>query len=241
MSRTANTGLLALVCLLLVVVLGAVQSGPIDGVSYRLPGYLAFVEHPASANRTGHQSQQTVVVSTTSQQVTTVTSSTKSAATSSDRGPVSNVYPISLNGASWFILIAVVLSLGAGMAFLLTRSENPKVFDLRGAIEEMKNQRSHFEGSWSQKLRNAALLRYYVLMAEVCAKVGILDGPTETPNEFIERASAELEVAGPDSNRFAEVVDRAHYGAELSSDEVQDASRFMDSFTTSVVRRVGLG
>jgi hypothetical protein len=141
---------------------------------------------------------------------------------------------------AWYLLGPIVFSLGAGMVILLLRRQNPKVFNLRGLIDEMENQRSNFVGSWSRRLRNAALLRYYVLMAQVCAKVGIADEPAETPHEFIGRASSELEVAGPDSIRFADMVDRAHYGVELSSNEIEDASRFMDSFAKTIMNRISL-
>ncbi len=144
----------------------------------------------------------------------------------------------SLSDLAQYILISVVLALGSGMVVMLLRGESPTVFDLKGLIEQMESQRSYFVRSWSRKLRNVALLRYYVLMAEVCSKVGIEDGPTETPHEFIGRASAELGVIGTDQTRFADAVDRAHYGAELSSDEVDEASKFMDSFTQTIARRV---
>jgi len=146
----------------------------------------------------------------------------------------------SLDDLAQYALISIVLALGSGMVVLLLRRESPKVFDLKGLIEEMESQRSYFVRSWTRKLRNVALLRYYVLMAEVCSRVGIEDEPTETPQEFIGRASAELEVTGPDQTRFADAVDRAHYGVELSSDEVEEASKFMDSFTKMIARRVTL-
>jgi hypothetical protein len=146
----------------------------------------------------------------------------------------------SLGDLAQYALISIVLALGSGMVVLLLRRSSPTVFDLKGLIEDMESQRSYFVRSWSRKLRNAALLRYYVLMAEVCSRVGIEDGPTETPQEFIGRASAELEVAWPNHTRFADAVDRAHYGVELSNDEVEEASKFMDSFTKTIERRVTL-
>ena len=146
----------------------------------------------------------------------------------------------SLSDLAQYALIFIVLALWSGMVILLLRRESPTVFDLKGLIEEMESQRSYFIRSWSRKLRNLALLRYYVLMAEACSRVGIEDGPTETPQEFIGRASAELGVTGPDQTRFADAVDRAHYGVELSGDEVEEASRFMDSFTKTIASRVSL-
>ena len=96
-------------------------------------------------------------------------------------------------------------------------------------------------GSWSAKIRNSALLKYYVLMAEICSKVGIVDRAEETPHQFIGRAALELKVEGEVAEEFAEVVDRAHYGAELSEDEVSAASGFMDSFTKALSGKVNIG
>jgi hypothetical protein len=127
------------------------------------------------------------------------------------------------------------------MAVILLRLQKPKVFDLKGAIKELQNQRKYFVGSWSKKMRNAALLRYYLLMAQICAKVGIEDQPADTPHQFIGRAATELDVGAAEAERFADVVDRAHYGLELSADEVADASSFMDSFTKVIAGKVHYG
>ena len=247
--RAIDGALLVSLCFLLVVVLGAVQSGPPLAVRYELPGFLSFASSPAPVQTSvSHSttSHGTVSHSTVSQTKgsqgppQTVTSTTQSNATSATKGVAAGATGGSLNDLAQYALVSIVLALGSGMVVLLLRRESPKVFDLKGLIEEMESQRSYFVRSWTRKLRNAALLRYYVLMAEVCSKVGIEDEPTETPQEFIGRASAELEVAGPDETRFADAVDRAHYGVELSSDEVEEASKFMDSFTKTIARRVTL-
>lgn len=243
--RATDGALLISLCFLLVVVLGAVQSGPPLAVRYELPGFLSFASSPAPI-QTSTVSHRTTSHSTISQTkesqgpTQTVTSTTQSSTTRTSQGVAAGATGGSLNDLAQYALASIVLALGSGMVILLLRRESPKVFDLKGLIEEMESQRSYFVGSWTRKLRNAALLRYYVLMAEVCSRVGIEDGPTETPQEFIGRASAELEVTGPDETRFADAVDRAHYGAELSSDEVEEASKFMDSFTKTIARRVTL-
>ncbi len=241
MLRAKDGALLVSLCFLLIVVLGAVQSGPIPSVRYQLPGFLSSTISPPTISQTTQASHGTTSQTGGGQGASqTVTSTTESSRTPPTQGVTVVATGESLSDLAQYILISFVLALGSGMVALLLRRESPTVFDLKGLIEQMESQRSYFVRSWSRKLRNAALLRYYVLMAEVCSKVGIEDGPTETPHEFIGRASAELEVTGTDQVRFADAVDRAHYGAELSSDEVDEASKFMDSFTQTIARRVTL-
>lgn len=237
--RAIDGALLFSLCLLLVVILGAVQSGPVPSVRFQLPGFLSSTVSPPGHSQTSQAGRGTsshTVGGQGSQQ--TVTSTTESSGTPRTQGVPVGGTGGSINNLAQYVLVSLVLTLGSGMVVLLLRRESQTVFDLKGLVEQMENQRSYFVRSWSRKLRNAALLRYYVLMAEICSKVGIVDGPTETPQEFIGRASAELEVAGPDQTRFADAVDRAHYGVELSSDEVESASRFMDSFTKTIAGRV---
>ena len=241
MLGAKDGALLASVCLLLIVVLGAVQSGPASSVRYQLPGFLSSTISPPTTSQTTEASHSTTTQTGGGQgPPQTVRSTTESSATPTTQGVVAVAFGAALNDLVQYIPISVVLALGCGMVVLLLRRENPTVFDLKGLIEQMESQRSYFVRSWSRRLRNAALLRYYVLMAEVCSKVGIEDGPTETPHEFIGRASAELKVARPDQARFADAVDKAHYGAELSGDEVDEASKFMDSFTKTIAGRVTL-
>jgi hypothetical protein len=145
-----------------------------------------------------------------------------------------------LGVSEWYLWVPIALTLVAGLVFLIRR-QRPKVFDLKGAIGELEKQKTYFEGSWSKKVRNAALLKYYVLMAQICSKVGIVDREVETPHQFIGRAAIELDVESSEAEQFAEVVDRAHYGVELSSEEVDSASRFMESFTRVLTGKANLG
>ena len=239
-SRATSGVLLLLVFVLLIFVLGAVQSGPIAGAQYQLPGFLAFDSPPPRYQTSSDRTVTTSQVTATRGQTTQVASTDINGSTPGPVIPLSARLGL-LEDLAWYVPIAVVLGVGVGLLVMLARSRPPTVFDLKGMVSELENERSHFVGSWSKKLRNAALLRYYLLMAEVCTKVGITDGPAETPNAFIGRASAELELAGPDSERFADVVDRAHYGLELTGDEVVEASRFMDSFTGTIAKRISLG
>ncbi len=249
MAKHADRAMLATACILLIVVLGTVQAGAPPGESYQLPGFFQFLRvnfgrgssDMTSTTQTiinSSSSTTTVPVSSTVTSVTSRTSSHTETTYTYTTGPTKVAAASPLGILAWYSLAFVVVSLGVAMVILLLRRERPRVFDLKTMVEEMEEEKEKFRGSWSERLRNAALLRYYVLMAEVCSKVGIEDAPEETPQEFIGKASAELDVAGVDSEKFAEVVDRAHYGAELTEEEVNDASRFMDAFLSNVRRRV---
>ena len=137
-------------------------------------------------------------------------------------------------------MVSVVFSLGIILAVLVLRTREPKAIDLKAALKELGNQQWWFSGTLS-KMRNAALLRYYVIMVETCARFGIRDGPVETPREFVSRVASELNLDRLNAADFADAVDRAHYDVELLGDEVLCASRLMDAFTKAVVGRIGVG
>ncbi|HME19706.1 MAG TPA: DUF4129 domain-containing protein [Nitrososphaerales archaeon] len=239
MARASDAILLVSVLALLVIVLGVAESGvgPSASPPVGSPG-----THRTTQTGTTVSSGQTTAKSTTAHRTTkTASPPTQGSATSATTGSSSVAPWLSLQVAAWYILIPAVVCLAGGMIALLIRKEKPKIFDLKAVVKEMESQRDYFTSSLSKRLRNAALLRYYVLMAEVCARLGILDRPTDTPHEFIGRASVELNVEAADAERFAEVVDRAHYGAELSVEEVASATRFMDSFTRVIVGRAAIG
>jgi len=249
--RASDGALLVSMWILLIVVLGVGEStaGPGINWSFIVPpaGNQTYQASYFTTEGSSMVSHTTIVRHTTPHTTTRIVSTTSKALPSSSTSTTTivmasvGVSGLSTEMVAWYILIPIFLCLGGGMVALLIRRQKPDVFDLKGTIAEMESQRDYFIGTWSQKLRNAALLRYYVLMAQVCAKVGIEDRPTDTPNEFIGRASTELNVQGADSAKFADVVDRAHYGAELSGDEVAEASGFMDAFTRTVAGRAGLG
>jgi uncharacterized protein DUF4129 len=237
-ARALDTVLLVSVLALLVIVLGAAESGVGPGAS--------LLGSPPSTHRTtqvgtGPSQSQTTLRSTTVHRTTVTTSTTTQGSLTGATTASSIALVNSLQLAAWYLLVPAVICLAGGMIVLLIRKEKPKIFDLKAVAKEMESQRDYFTSSLSKRLRNAALLRYYVLMAEACAKLGIGDRPTDTPHEFIGRASLELDVEATEAERFAEVVDRAHYGAELSLDEVASATRFMDSFTKIIVGRAALG
>jgi hypothetical protein len=239
-SRT-DTALLVSVLTLLVIVMAAAESGV--GPSAAVPGGSPGTRRTTQTGRTTSIGQTTVKSTTTHRTTRTTPSSGGSTNTTSVGGAATGAAALgpSLELVAWYVLVPAAVCLAGGMVALLIRKERPRIFDLKAVVKEMENQRDYFANSLSKRLRNAALLRYYVLMAEACAKLGIADRPADTPHEFIGRASIELRVGAEDAERFAEVVDRAHYGEELSVEEVASASKFMDSFTTVVIGRAGLG
>ena len=243
MRIAADAAILASVCVLLIVVIGSVQTGPIPVSSRNVPSFLSFLGSLVPIQRSSietnrvHTSGMSLTTQTTGL-VVTMDATTEGGTTNQVTGILAWATPANLE---WFVLIPTVVILGVGVVALLLRRENPKVFDLKAAVEEMGAQRSYFMGSWTRKDRNAALLRYYVLMAETCAKAGIYDGPSDTPQEFILRASELLSLDLDDSALFAYAVDRAHYGEELPDKEIGEVSKFMDVFTNNISGKVGVG
>jgi len=114
-----------------------------------------------------------------------------------------------------------------------------QVLDLEGTLRAMEEQRKYLEESRSYKLRNAALLRYYLLMRRACLKVGLRDEPAETPQEYVERASSFFKVEELEAGKFASAVNRSRYGEELSQTESMEVSKFMSSFADVIRRRAG--
>jgi len=236
-ARASDACLLLSVVAIRVIVMGAAESGvgP-TGVPASSPGV-------RRTTQTGQgNTVQTTTRSLTTHRTTAKTSASQTSSTSSMAAAGSPfVLGQALREMAWYVLIPAVVALTGAMVALLLRKDKPKIFDLKAVVKEMEAERDYFASSWSRKLRNAALLRYYLLMVQACSKIGILDEPTDTPHEFIGRASIELKVEASDAEKFADAVDRAHYGAELSGEEVASASRFMDSFTKVVVGRAGVG
>jgi hypothetical protein len=106
--------------------------------------------------------------------------------------------------------------------------------DLDATLKEMDVQQRYLVGKWSSKLRNAALLRYYLLMKRACEKVGLPEKAAETPQEYIGRASSFLGVDEVRAEGFADAIDRSRYGEELSEEDTRDASESMAAFTELV-------
>ena len=250
MPRALDRAVLASVCVLLVIVMGSSLSGAGPGVVgwiHTQNGTATIDTSPTSSTSFTRSTSHTTSIATSRQSTSVRTSQTQSTSTQSSQttsqggGPSTSGFDATLGLVSWYALAGVVVLLAAVAAAVISRLQRPKIFDLKGVVEEMQARREEFSSSFSQKLRNSALLRYYLLVVQACGRLGVADAPEDTPREFLSRASAELGVEAGDTARFAEAVDRAHYGGELTSSEVEEAAGFMDSFTQGIVRRAGVG
>jgi len=137
----------------------------------------------------------------------------------------------------WLLTVLAVACFAGACLLILRLKTSESVIDLEETVKEMELQQKRLAETWSYKLRNMALLRYYLLMRRACSKVGLQEKITETPKEYIERASAFLKVDGTYSVRFADAVNRCRYGEELSGEEASEASKFMGDFTDVIRRR----
>lgn len=141
----------------------------------------------------------------------------------------------------WLLYLVVATATATGLFFVLRRRLPADTYDFKAALEQLEKERSALEWSWSYKLRNAALLRYYSIVRMLCSKLGVEEKPSETPREFLEKATSELKLESGEALRFVEAFNRARYGVELSQDEAKEAAAYMGAFVDSLRRSLGLG
>jgi hypothetical protein len=231
MNRPGGVFLLVCICFLLVIILGAVESGRVAGADYKA-GY-PFL----SLNFSGWTRFHNTVNITT-----TVRQSTHGAPNLPPVSPSQNPFisfaslVILPTVPAWLLTVLAVACFAGACILVLRLKTSETVIDLEETVKEMELQQKHLAETWSYKLRNMALLRYYLLMRRACSKVGLQEKITETPKEYIERAAAFLKVDGTYSIRFADAVNRCRYGEELSREDASEASKFMGDFT-EVIRR----
>lgn len=230
MERPEGIILLAGVCLLLVIVLSTVESGRVAGANYQaalpIPFDLSGLLRYHQPNLTGTANQQG---SKPNQNLTP---------NQQNQNPFSLFASLALLPAlpDW-LLPVLAIACFVGACFLILRLKTGvSVVDLEETIREMEAQQKRLAESWSYKLRNMALLRYYLLMRRACSSVGLQERPEETPKEYIERASSFLKVDDTYAAKFADAVNRCRYGEELSEEDAREASTFMGEFT-DVIRR----
>ena len=144
-------------------------------------------------------------------------------------------YALSLPG--WLLLAIVIGFLSASVFLIIRLRTGILTIDLNRTIREMEEQQKRLTNSWSYRLRNRALLRYYILLVRACTKIGLKEIPTETPMEYIERASSFLNVDGKEASNFAAAVNRCRYGEELSKEDAASASILMRQFTQVIRSR----
>jgi hypothetical protein len=136
MRGAKDIALLGSVCLLLVVVLAATQTGPPPGSSYYLPGWLS--PPPATGNQSTQVHRSTTYQVTTGQgHSETVTSTKTSSGATTTKGSLPVPPPTLSSSLAWYLLVPLVIGLGTGMAMLLLRRQDPRIFDLKGMVEEL--------------------------------------------------------------------------------------------------------
>ena len=231
--------LLACVCVLLVVVSGAAESGKVTGFNYAgfpLKYLFGWIGVPRNFTTGAPISFTTITLGNITK---TVAGGTSGASLPNWLSlpflPSLPVLP------AWFLAAAAVVCFGGACLLILRLKTSVHVLDLEDTLQEMEQQRKYLEEKWSYRLRNAALLRYYLLMRRACLRVGLQDEPAETPQEYVGRVSSFFKVKKSDAVRFASAVNRSRYGEELSQLEAGEASRFMGAFADVIRRRASEG
>jgi len=223
---------LCVISLLLVLTVGTIAAGRLSGISSPHLGGSTGVSGGGGSNSTqaGTGFGAPAASGTATQTVT-------SASSSEYVPPV----PSSITPSDWLLYATAGLALAAGLAFLLRSSGEAGVYDFTSAIDQLDKQRSLVEGSWSLKLRNVALLRYYSLMSKICTQMGLADGPSETPLEYLGRVAEALKISQGDAADFAAAFDRARYGGELSDEDARNAAALMARFVNGLRESVPHG
>jgi hypothetical protein len=218
--------------LLLVLTVGTIAAGRLSGVGSIRPGGSTLAIGLGNSNQTLRGLGPGLSASSTPGSTASPSASVKEAVPLvQPRVPLSD----------WLLYAAVALALAVGLGFLLRSSSEAGVYDFAAAIDQLDKQRSLLEESWSQKLRNVALLRYYSLMRKICTQMGVEDGPSETPLEYLGRVAKALKISQGDAANFAAAFDRARYGGELSDDETRNAAAYMARFVDGLRESIGHG
>lgn len=143
--------------------------------------------------------------------------------------------------SNWYLYVLVAAVMATAFGFLLRGGKEGGVYDFAADLERLESERIRMERSWSYRLRNAALVNYYLIVERVGTELGVKEGPDDTPKEYLYRVSQELKVDPQQAHTFAEAFNRARYGAELSETEIAEASRFMGGFVEGLRSRVEVG
>jgi hypothetical protein len=237
-KRPREVLLLALMCVLLVLALGAIESGRLAGVVYgkglAIPGFNFSWNLNRTQTAQGFPNNSTAVTGTATSE-----NSTTQVFEYQNGGPLASTFAFFSTVPDW-LLTTIAIAGFAGVCFLALRLKSDiHVIDFQATLREMEIQQKRLSEAWSSKLRNEALLRYYALMRRACSRVGLQERMTETPQEYIGRASSFLHVDDRQAVSFAVAVNRCRYGEELSADEAGEASVFMSSFTNVIRRKTG--
>jgi len=230
--RKGNVFWTAAISALLVVLLATAASGRLTGL-----GQLAL-SPSTSSNSFGNGAENGSPASDRSVTVATGRSTMESPGS---RGGGSLPLYSSVQLPVWLLYLVVALATATGLFFVSRRRLPADTYDFKAAMEQLEKERSALEWSWSYRLRNAALLRYYSAVRALCSKLGVKEEPSETPREYLEKATKVLRLESGEASRFAEAFNRARYGLELSEDEAEEAAAYMGDFVDGLRRSLGLG
>ena len=237
MDRLTGVVLLACVCVGLVLVSGGVASGRVEGFNYggvSVGGLLKWLGVRGNVTEVITKSSPTGI----SGNSTTVAGKPGGAGSSKQASAID--FAAFLPAIpDWLLATVGIVFFGSAALLLLRPRIRVNVVDLEGTLKAMEEQRQDLERSWSYKVRNAALLRYYLLMRRACLKVGLRDEPAETPQEYVQRISTYFGVEKSDASQFASAVNRSRYGLELSDADAKEASKFMGLFADVIRRKAG--
>jgi len=226
--------LLACTCFLLILVLAAAESGKVVGANYQMAlGIFPFnVSYAFRSPIALNSSQGAQLLNLSGNPVPQTVPQVQNPS-----GPfASPSFLRFLPGWSLSVLGIACFVLACFLALRLKTST--RIVDFEKTLKEMQIQQRRLAQAWSYRLRNRALLRYYLLMRRACSEIGLQEGLAETPKEYIQRASSFLKVDDEYAARFADVVDRCRYGVELSGEDANNALGFMVNFTEVIRRRV---
>lgn len=230
MKPDSNLLLLLGVCALSVLLVGALESGGLAGVTSPGPADLVHTK-----NGNGSSLNEVTVVVTTSGALTL------SGATTFTNYTMTTVVTTSLPGttydllgSAWLIPLLAVSLILIGALYIGLPSRRREVFDLEDEFHEMRAQEEAMAGASDYKARNEALLRYYALVRGVCSKAGITDTSTETPREFISRLSGVLKADLAEAESFSSMINEAMYGLEIPPERAAGLAGFMRGFAEKI-------
>lgn len=142
--------------------------------------------------------------------------------------------------ATWWLYLAVLGVLVALSLFMVYRRGSGGVYDISSALRELEEASKRFSRSYGPA-KMGAIVEYYRRLREVCLQLGVVEGASEAPSEFLDRVALTLGLDRGDARVFAEVFSRARYSQGMSAEEEAASSRFMAHFLDVVRGRVGFG
>jgi hypothetical protein len=173
--------------------------------------------------------------------ITVTTSGNFSLPPSSPQGFYPPPFSIPVPNSYWLLYVFAAVAVASALWFLLRGTKSGGVYDFASDLEGLEKARKMLEGSWSHRLKNAAIVNYYLLVRKLGNRLGVKEEPQETAREYLDRVSQELKVDLMQSRRFADVFNRARYGLELTDSEILEASRFMGGFVDGIRSRLNVG